>query len=196
MSEPEAVPAEAAPRAPWLSRLRGRSLEDWFQITEIAAKIGLAGAAIFAIVQYRDAQEARRVERAMTYIDMFERGEIAEARRALNAALRPYQQQFAELAKQGGVSADDKKAIILTLMEGDEGVKLADSLDRMVDFYEGVRLCEAEKLCASSVVDGYFCPGRANGLWSDFRPYAESRRANNPEYGAALQSCAETPRRG
>lgn len=179
----------------WLARLRRRSLADWSQIFEIATKIGLAGAAVFAIIQYRDAQEARRVERAMTYIDTFEQGEIAEARRTLNGALRPYQKQFVELAKQGGISADDKGAIILTLMEGDEGVELADSLDQIVDFYESVQLCTDEKLCAPSVIEGYFCPGRASRLWDDFRPYVETRRPNNPEYGTALESCAKMARK-
>lgn len=179
-----------------LHRLRPRTLEDWGHLFEILSKFGLAMAAVFALYEFRDAQDVRRTERAMAYVDRFEQGSVAEARRALNAALRPYHRQFVELAAQGGISVEDKGAIILTLMEGEDGDRLADSLDQMVDFYESVALCAAERLCAAPVVEAYFCPGRAGRLWEDFKPYVQLRRANNPDYGMALEACANARRTG
>jgi hypothetical protein len=155
-------------------------------------KAAIVIGALFAGYEYLEAREAKRVERSMTYIDTFERGEIASARAVVNAALRPYASDFAAMARRGGVSAADKKAIIQTLIDDDSEGKLADAIDRQVDFYEGLRLCLSEDLCSKSVVTGYFCPGRAGVLWSDFKPYIDDRRTNNPDYASGLQWCATT----
>ena len=182
----------------WLARQwakwKGLSTEDRFYTTEILWKGAIVAGAIFAVVQYFEAREAKRVERSMTYIYTFERGEVASARAVVNGALRPYAADFAAMAKRGGVSTADKKAIILTLVEDDSEGRLADSIDRQVDFYEGLRLCVGENLCSNGVIEGYFCPERAAILWNDFKPYIDERRANNPDYARGLQWCATTAR--
>jgi hypothetical protein len=181
----------------WLKRKFGplwsTSPEERFYIIETYWKIAIVAAALFAVYQFLDALEDRRVERSMDYIANFERGPVASARATVNAALRPYAADFAQMAKQG-VSAEDKKAIIKTLVEDDETGRLADALDRQVDFYEGLRLCVGEDLCSRNVIAGYFCPERAAVLWNDFRPYIDERRANNPDYARGLQWCAATRR--
>lgn len=177
----------------WIKRrykaFAAQSVENRYYTVEMLWKLTIILGAGIAVYQYFEALEDRRVERSMVYIDNFERGNIATARAVVNAALRPYAADFAAMARQG-VSAADKKAIILTLVEDDASGRLADSLDRQVDFYEGLRLCVGEGLCSKSVIEGYFCPERATVLWNDFRPYIEERRANNPDYARGLQWCA------
>lgn len=178
----------------WIGRQwakwKAQSTEDRFYTTEMLWKAAIILGALFAGYEYFEAREAKRVERSMTYIDTFERGDVASARAVVNAALRPYASDFAAMARQGGVSAADKKAIIQTLVDDDPEGKLADSIDRQVDFYEGLRLCVSEDLCSKGVVTGYFCPARASVLWNDFKPYIDERRANNSEYARGLQWCA------
>ncbi len=174
------------PKAGWLARLAACI----GGIGDALAKWALIAGGLFAAVEFLDAKEARTVERAMAYVTTYESGEVGEARRLVNGALRPYADQFADLNTAGGISSQDKDAVIATLIDADQDGKLADAIDRMVDFHNGIRLCVRSELCARDVVKVYFCTDRARRLWDDFRPYFAERRRNNPQYASGLEWCA------
>lgn len=161
-------------------------IEGANQWAELFYKIGLAGAGAFALYQFVDFKTERRIERTTEYIREFERGEIADARSEINSELRPYTMQFIELDRNGGVSPEDKTALVAALIE-ESGEGVAQSFDRVVDFYEGLELCVAERLCEAKTAKGYFSEGRAQEFWENYAPYIALRRENNPQFAAALE---------
>jgi len=165
------------------------SLLNSYYWAEILAKVGLLIAGIFAYVQFLDVKETRRVDRTFTYVEQFENGRVSEARRLIRAKMRPYLDQFQEISETGGINLSDRREIILLLVEEDTDQSFADAIETVVDFYEGLKLCEDERLCSRSVIQGYFCPGRAKPFYQDFAPYINLRRENSELFGRALEWC-------
>ncbi len=166
-----------------------RPLENLYYLSEILAKIGLVFAGAFAVYQFLSYQESQRVDRVIGYVEQFEAGLVAEARRELRAKTRPYYDQFSEISGTG-ISPEDRRDITLLLIEEDADGSFADAIETVADFYEGLRLCTEENLCSRSVTEGYFCPNRASTFWDNYSPYILDRRSNNPSFGDALEWCA------
>lgn len=159
------------------------------------AKLGLAGAAILACMQYWQANNLEKLSRTFSYIEDFERGETASARRKLNAALRPYLADFITINEQNdGVTESDRRDMLLLIVEEAPEDSVAEAIDTVVDFYEGLSLCVDERLCDRSAATEYFCQVRALEFWDNYKAYIDYRRANNSDYAISLQNCASSVR--
>jgi ribosomal protein L17 len=195
---------------------------------DVLGVLGLLAGGCFAVMQYLSAKEDARVSRTMEYIDRYEQGEVATARRAINESLKPFLSQFQELEAEKAVSAEVKRDLVFSIMESSQkqateqrvnqfakaydpliergraslqerrdlirssveatpSQDIAGNVDRLVDFFEGLRTCVAEKVCDERVAVGYFSSAEAPELWNNFWPYAELRRKNNARYAAGLE---------
>ncbi|MEO1036139.1 MAG: hypothetical protein AAFX44_11315 [Pseudomonadota bacterium] len=171
---------------------KGGAFSDWCnRWFDPLSKLGLAGAAVLAVLQYLQVNDLEKSSRTFEYIEDFERGSTAEARRSLNATLRPYVDDFIELERvNDGIRPEDRNEILLAIIEDAADDSAAGSIDTVVDFYEGLMLCVDERLCDRSSADKYFCSGRALEFWDTFEPYVLFRRENNASYASALEACA------
>ena len=172
-----------------VSELKNKSIENWYYKFEILAKTGLLLGGFFAVIEFYSAVDAKRIDRTLNYVEKFESGSISNARRLLRSKTRPYYKQFSNIGKEG-LTEEDKKQITLLLIEDDDDGSIADSLEIIVDFFEGLMLCTDENICARSVTEAYFCPVRAESFWENYSPYILDRRTNNPSFGKALERCA------
>lgn len=172
---------------------RSATLKTVGEFVELGVKLGVLVGAAFGVWQYLEAKQQSRVARTSEYIDRFEDGQAGSSARRINAALRPYQDQFASLST-GGFSVEDRTEVVLTIVEEANGGALADDLDAFIDFYEGLDTCVQSSLCDAQVADRYFSP-RAKEFWANFEPYITYRRANNPSFARGLENY-KRPHRG
>ena len=149
-------------------------------------KLGLIAGGVFALVQYLDARHDARVERPTSYIMRFEDGQAAVARRAINGTLRGYLSQFDGLEGET-IDAQTRADMVMSVVEAEAG--LADNIDMVVDFYEGLATCVREGLCASDVAHRYFAAD-AREFWNNFEPYVATRRINNADFAVGLATFA------
>lgn len=168
---------------------RRGGLDGLVKLGDLLSKLALIAGAAFAVFQFLEAQRAARVERTSTYIERYEEGRAADARRAIVAELRPYVGQFQRLG-EGGVSETEQAEIVLTLLDESEDGALAANIDIMVDFYEGLWTCVRERLCDERVARGYFGAAAAPQFWRNFKPYIEDRRRNNETFAFGLEQFA------
>ena len=168
----------------------------WSQLArfgDVISKFALVAGGLFAVVQFLDARHDAKVERTITYITRFEDGRVSESRRAIANAIRPYIPQFREMEAAGGVTAEDRRQVVMTLVDEGGNGDMAGDIDTVVDFYEGLWTCVHEDLCAADVAYGYFGEGEAPEFWQNFLPYMQDRRENNPAYAVGLEHFATEP---
>ncbi len=80
--------------------------------------------------------------------------------------------------------------MLLLIVEEAPGDSVAEAIDTVVDFYEGLSLCVDERQCDESAAKKYFCQVRALEFWDTYKAYIDYRRANNSDYATSLQTCA------
>lgn len=154
------------------------------------SKIGIVAGGLFAGWQYWEAKTDKRTERTTAYIERYEDGRVGDARREINGKLRPYIAQFRQVAVSG-ISPQDRDAMVLALTE-ENGGDIANRLDTVADFFQGLETCTSEGLCDRRVAEAYFRSSDAGDLWTNFEPYFRERRANNPSYGDAFEHFAQS----
>ena len=169
---------------------------------------GLFAGGVFAAIQYNDAKGAQRIGRTFEYIARYESGDVAEARRAINRVLRQYLTQFEEL-EAAGLPCDPRENLVRSIIKADVELQLAgreanklaasaidapetieDKIDRVVEFFDGLKICVKEEICNRRVAENYFSPDEARIFWSNFYPYISDRRKNYANYGKALEEFA------
>src|SRR5262249_7698488 len=112
----------------------------------------------------------------------------------IDASLRPYIKQFEEIAASG-ISEADRDAMVLTIVNESRGEAagnstIADDIDLIVDYFEGLRACTSKGLCEKSVAREYFAASDIGVMFANFEPYFEERRANNPNFAGAMEEFA------
>ena len=182
MTMSEGSATDRKPRKSWLA-----------QAVDILAKLGLLAGGAFAVLQFLDAKEEARVQRTMTYIARYEDGSVNSARQTIGDALRPYLAQFSRISEDGGVTGDDRDAMVMTLVESGSGKAIDAEIDTIVDFYEGLAICVAEAICERRVVLRYFARGEAQDFYGNFEPYIRMRRINTPTYAEGLRQIMSMP---
>lgn len=166
---------------------------------------GLLAGGIFAAIQYKDAKGAQRIARTFEYIERYESGDVAEARRAINRVLRQYLTQFEEL-EAAGLPCDPRDNLVRSIIKADVELQMTgreanklpasgvdapetieDKIDRVVEFFDGLKICVHEEICNRRVAENYFSPDEARIFWNNFYPYISDRRKNYANYGKALE---------
>jgi hypothetical protein len=94
---------------------RGGFLRGLGSALDALTKTGVVLGGLFAAWQYWEAKVDKRVERTMEYIVRYEDGRVGDARRRIDAGLRPYLAQFQEIAASG-ISEADRNAMVLTIV--------------------------------------------------------------------------------
>ncbi|TAD75326.1 MAG: hypothetical protein EAY70_10615 [Sphingomonadales bacterium] len=195
-----------------LLALISRWREGYPVVRETLDVLGIAGllvGGIFAAIQYVDAKAAQRTSRTFEYIERYESGDVAEARRAINRVLRPYLEQFEDLEAEG-LPRKERDDVVRSIIRAEVEIQSAssakaagnpsaiespetveDKIDRVVEFYDGLKVCVDEELCNERVTVNYFSPDEARIFWDNFYPYIMDRRANYPRYGDALEAFAK-----
>ena len=175
---------------------------------DVLGILGLLLGGIFAAIQYNDAKAAQRVARTFEYIERYESGDVAEARRAINRLLRPYIAQFKEL-ESAGLPCEERDNLVRTIIKADVALQssgkqskgntssavdapetIEDKIDHIIEFYDGLKICVDEEICNQRVAENYFSPNEARIFWDNFYPYISDRRLNYRMYGAALEEFA------
>lgn len=181
-------------------------------VRETLDVLGIAGllvGGIFAAIQYVDAKAAQRTSRTFEYIERYESGDVAEARRAINRVLRQYLEQFEEL-KAAGLAREERDDLVRSIIRAEVEIQsggsarsagnpsalespetVEDKIDRIVEFYDGLKICVDEELCNRRVAVNYFAPDEARIFWDNFYPYILDRRQNYAGYGDALEAFAK-----
>lgn len=142
---------------------------------------------LFAAYQFLESRKDARVERTMEYILRYEDGRVGDSRRAIQAALRPFLEQFAEF--ETGVAPASRDEMVLTLIDEAGDGRLPDHIDTVVDFYEGLWTCVREEICSREVAFGYFTTD-ARDFAQNFEPYFRRRQENNSAYAGGLERFA------
>lgn len=155
---------------------------------EVITKLALMAGGIFAAWEYWEAKKDARIARATTYFERFENGEVGDARRRINGALRPYVGQL-QMLDPAELSFADRDRIILAVVE-ENGGQIASDIDTIIDYFQGVSICVSAQLCERSVVELYFAESDAPTLWNNFEPYIRARRVNNPKFASAFEKLA------
>jgi hypothetical protein len=154
-------------------------------------KAGILIAGVFALYQFMDAKQDAKVQRTSVYITRYEDGTPAAAIRRINAALRPYLGQFAKLTGEGGLSAETRNEMVLSLFE--QHATLAEDVDAIVDFYEGLDTCVRQSLCDQATAVRYFGP-EARQFYSNFEPYFRERNVSEPAFASSVARFARQER--
>ena len=143
--------------------------------------LGLLVAAAFTLQQYLGHRHDERVSRTMDYVKRFEDGSVAEARHRLYGKVRRF---LPTPTPFSNVSPADHQKILDTMLDADPS--LADDLDTIVDFFEGLLLCVSEDICERSTAIGYFSSSETRLFRKNFKPYVEGRKRNNPQFAEGL----------
>jgi hypothetical protein len=159
---------------------------DWRMIgyawSGFALRILLVVGAVFSAIQFLQAREERRVERALQLVDLWERPEYQSAQRALKERLADLNAQNAALL--GPTPTPQELAVYyrrigIAVMGGNGApppdADFRDQFDRILYFLNRMAFCVDGNLCSADVVDAYF-GDFARSFWSYFAGHVEAER--------------------
>lgn len=153
-------------------------------IVDVLSKLSFVVAGVFALIQFEESKRLARVERTFNYITNYEQGPASRSRNKIRNVLRPYAHVFSE----NEVNAEEYERLVMALIDAEQESRLSESIDEVVDFYEGLNLCLKQKLCEKAVIKKYFGDGgKIHFIWSQFYPYVLDRRKNNSQYANSLE---------
>ncbi len=207
---PEAPPSPPRPKAPALSDPLpvGEDLKEEtnpftdrdprmriYSWSGLALRILLILGTIFSVVQYLDAREEKRVERALELVELWERPEYQEAQKAVKERLAGLNTRFASLL---GPSPSATELAIYFKRVGQEAMtdgggtlplpEFQAQFDRLLYFLNRLSFCVEEGLCSRDVSDAYF-RDYAVSFWSYFSGYAErERKRGSPNFAKPVEA--------
>lgn len=167
------------------------------QVMRIAASLGVATAAILAVIEYSNANEDNRRERALeivrdwqteantdryTAVQEFVEAKVTEP--ALQASL-------GQLSERALADAQTNlgRAWTTTLRNSSEPAEqaLERDIDRLMLFFAQMEICISSQLCNAEVLQAYF-ELEVSSFWKYFKGYAELRQdANYEGYGEPVE---------
>jgi hypothetical protein len=147
-------------------------------ITSIAVAVGGG----FAGCQYTSAQEVEKINRTMEYIQRYEDGSVATARRSINDSLR-----YIEIRLQKLPDKPNPDDYFMGLGEAIRSGEIKENqIDIVVDFYEGLSVCVRNEICDQTVAMAYFSGDESKNFKDYFGKYISDRRTNNHCYAEGL----------
>lgn len=160
------------------------------KLLDILVKLATLAGLAFVALEYRSSIDRARVERANTYIDRFETGDIGVAVRAISrevrdVALRP---DFAILrsyvaSNPGTANAGREQITRLLAFDSRGGKGLSDEIDQVVSYFNSLQACVEQDLCDRKIAHGFF-DDYAKNFWANFEPYVLERRQQvDPNFG-------------
>lgn len=155
----------------------------------------LIAGGVFTVVQYFQAREEGRIERALQLVELWEQPEYQAAQKALKSRLDGLNTQYAGLL--GSNPSEEEKRIYaerigIAALGAQGGAmpveEFRDHFDRIVYFLNRVAFCVEGNLCQRRVTDAYFRDFAAS-FWGYFRGHAEQeRRRGAPNYAVTIEN--------
>lgn len=164
------------------------------QGARIAASLGVFGAAVFGIIEYRAANEDTRRERSMDFVQAWENaGQIDRYTRVqafveerLNSATLPPPDLPDEVLRQAYRNLGYNWLLDLREEGGNVALGTEADVDRLTLFFAQMFICIDQGLCNASVLEAYF-KTEVTSFWQYFEGYATLRREAGYEgYGEAV----------
>lgn len=160
--------------APQTTRRRPRWLLDAdFSISLLVKFVVLFGF-LFAIKEYHDKIESDQKTKTFEYIIAFEQGRVIESRENLREALGKIYKNVDPRMAQSSVDQ-----LVLQNIEEPGGLSSVD-IDRVLHFFQTVKLCIEHELCEPKLTLQYFEP-QAKHYYGEFEQYIDDRR-KDPAY--------------
>jgi hypothetical protein len=148
----------------------------------LATVVAVVAGGSFALVQFFSAKHVEKINRTMEYIQRYEDGNVASARRSINDAIRPMEKDIQNLPEK-----PDPMVYFAGLDDLIRQGKIQESqIDIVVDFYEGLSVCVRNQICDQTVAMAYFGGDESVNFGRSFKKYIGDRRINNHCYAEGL----------
>jgi len=169
------------------------------QGARIAASIGVAGAAIFGVIEYNAANEDVRRERSMGFVEAWQNArQIDRYTRVqafvedkLNSGTAPLATMPPEALTRSYANLGYNWIVDLREQGGTVTKGIEADVDRLTLFFSQMEICVASDLCNASVLEAYF-ESEVVSFWRYFQGYAKLRREANYEgYGKSVNDLVD-----
>lgn len=155
---------------------------------------------IFTVVQYIQAREEQRIERALQLVELWERPDYQSAQKALKTRLDGLNARYAGLL--GSDPSEEERQVyheqVGLAALGEEGGAMpldefSDHFDSIVYFLNRVAFCVEGNLCQRDVVDAYFRDFAAS-FWTYFQGHVQQERQRGAaNYAIKIESWLSDP---
>lgn len=155
-------------------------IATWFTI------LGVIGAGIFSLIEYRDHIRAERVKETLGYVARYN-GELQSTRMSIDRFWSARAKQVFSAAREGDQILKD--LVVKTTLEHGLDVKA----DILIEFFNGLHTCTMTGLCDEPTVRGFF--GKtAFDFFGLHYPYLEYWRVQlqDPLFGCGLENLAKS----
>lgn len=173
--------------------------KDWRMLgyawAGFALRLLFIAGGVFTLIQYLQARDERRIERALQLVEIWERPQYQAAQRALKVRIDGLNARYAGLLGDNPSESEmrvyNERIGIAALGEDGGDMPLAefeDHFDRIVYFLNRVAFCVEGNLCKEAVADAYFRDFAAS-FWSYFAGHvAQERRSGAPSYAVTIEN--------
>jgi hypothetical protein len=161
------------------------------QLARIAASLGVAGAAIFGVIEYIASNEDIRRERSLSFVESWQDDGMIErytrlqgfVEQRLHASELPPPTLPQDALARAYQNLGYAWVLNLRAVPGPESVLTETDIDRLTLFFSQMEICVASDLCNARVLAAYFTT-EVTSFWQYFQGYARLRReANYTNYG-------------
>ena len=170
---------------------------------ELAVKVGVIVAGVFAIFQYLDIRKEARIEKTLSFVTMFNDATtpVGQARDRITEVLWLNEKQLSKLQRAINTLPPAEAALlrqrfIRGLIEGPDGESgLRKHLNDVIAFFESLSICTKHGLCDRRSAEAFFSEYAAD-FWRNFEQFVSDRRKWASDYGAGIEAFAETDAKG
>lgn len=164
------------------------------QVARISASLGVAGAAIFGVIEYISSNEDIRRERSLGFVESWQDGGHIDrytriqtyVETQLKTSTLPLQSLPAEIQARAYQNLGYNWVVDLRSTDEPEAKTIEADIDRLTLFFAQMDICISAELCNADVLRAYFS-SEVTTFWQYFQGYAQLRQeANYQGYGSQV----------